>query len=89
MSVGHVARLLEANGIATVAVYISAFEHYATQMRLPRTLITPHPMGRPIGPPGDVARQAAVVSAALDLFATATEGGTLAVMSGAYRPGLA
>jgi hypothetical protein len=87
VSVGHVARAFEEAGLVTVAIYIEAFAHYAEAMRLPRTLVTPHPMGRPIGPPGDAARHAEVVAAALDLAESATEPGTLVRLGGAYRPG--
>ncbi|CAN5564348.1 hypothetical protein BH23ACT3_BH23ACT3_05090 [soil metagenome] len=71
MSVGHVQRIVEGAGIPTVGVYISAFGHIPTQMSVARALITPHPLGRTLGAPGDGERQLAVVSAALDLF-TAT-----------------
>jgi hypothetical protein len=43
---------------------------------VPRTLITPHLMGRTIGPVGDRERQRAVVTAALDLLESASEPGT-------------
>jgi hypothetical protein len=43
---------------------------------VPRVLITPHLMGRTIGPVGDRARQQAVVAAALELLDTATKPGT-------------
>jgi hypothetical protein len=86
VSVGHVARLVESAGIPTVAVYIEAFVHYARAMRLPRTLVVGHPMGRPIGPPGDANRQIEVVRAALDLVDTETSGGTVRSMPGSYRP---
>lgn len=68
VSVGHVQRALETAGIATVGIYIEAFAHVPHQMSLPRVLITPHPLGRPIGAPNDAERQLAVVEAALDLF---------------------
>ncbi len=87
MSVGHVARAFEEAGLVTVAIYIEAFAHYAEAMRLPRTLVTPHPMGRPLGPPGDAARHAEVVVAALDLAESATAAGSMVHLGGAYRPG--
>lgn len=73
--------------MATVAIYVEAFAHYAEAMRLPRTLVTPHPMGRPIGPPGDRVRQREVLEAALRLVDTATESGTIERVGGSYRPG--
>ncbi len=55
-------------GIPAVGVYIGAFAHVPRQMSVARALITPHPLGRPLGAPGDAERQLAVVEAALDLF---------------------
>jgi hypothetical protein len=43
---------------------------------VPRMLITPHLMGRTIGPVGDRERQQAVVAAALDLLESAEKPGT-------------
>ena len=73
--------------MATVAVYVEAFSHYAEAMHLPRTLVTPHPMGRPLGPPGDTARQREVLEAALGLIDTADRPGVIERIGGAYRPG--
>jgi len=73
--------------MATVAVYIEAFSHYAEAMHLPRTLVTPHPMGRPLGPPGAASRQREVIEAALHLVDTAEAPGTIERVGGAYRPG--
>ena len=72
-SVGLVARALEAHGIPTVSLFVRAFRHVATQLGVPRVLVTPHLMGRTTGPVGDGARQRAVVEAALDLLETAAE----------------
>jgi hypothetical protein len=55
-------------------------------MHVPRTLIVEHPIGRPLGAAGDVERQHAVLEAAFDLAATATENGTIWELSSAYRP---
>jgi len=60
-----------------VSVFIRAFEHRAVQLQVPRTLVTPHLMGRTIGPVGDRARQRAVVDAALELLEEATTGAAL------------
>lgn len=84
VSVGHVQRAIEAAGIATVGVYIGAFAHVPSQMSLPRALITPHPLGRPLGAPGDSERQLAVVEAALDLFDVAAP--TIRNFPLPYRP---
>ncbi len=72
VSVGHVARVLEERGLPTVGVYVQAFRHVVDEMVLPRAVITPHFMGRPLGPPGDAARQRAVLEVALDLLDSAT-----------------
>ncbi len=60
-----------------MCVAIEAFRHRMEGLGVPRTLITPHLMGRTIGPVGDRRRQRAVVSAALDLLGSATGPGTL------------
>ena len=87
VSVGHVARIFEAAGIATVTIVIEAFAHYAADMNLPRSLITNHPMGRPLGPPGDAVAQTAVLRAALQLVDTAETGGAVERFDAPYRPG--
>jgi hypothetical protein len=60
-----------------VSVFVRAFEHRAVQLQVPRTLVTPHLMGRTIGPVGDRTRQRAVVDAALELLEEATTGATV------------
>jgi hypothetical protein len=60
-------------GIPTVSVFIQAFRHVATALQVPRVLVTPHLMGRTIGPAGDSARQREVTRAALRLLADADE----------------
>jgi len=85
MSVGHVARLLEEAGIATVVVAVRSFENRMRMMSLPRVLLTPHPMGRPVGAPGDRLTQIAVLQRALDLLETATAGSTVVSIEGTYR----
>ena len=51
-----------------------------------RLVITPHPMGRNLGAPGDIERQTEVLRAALDLLDSAVEGDTTVDLPGAYRP---
>ena len=68
MSVGHVQRVLEASGIPTVGIYIGAFAHIPREMGVARALITPNPLGRPLGAPHDDQRQRSVLDAALALF---------------------
>ena len=85
MSVGHVQRAIETAGVPTVSVYIEAFSHAPNFMNLPRTVITNHPLGRPLGAPGDVERQRAVVEKALSLFGA--DSPTIVNFDEPYRPG--
>ncbi len=73
--------------MATVAVYVEAFSHYAEAMRLPRTVVTPHPVGRPLGPPRDATRQREVIEAALRLVDSGQGPGVIERVGGTYRPG--
>ena len=84
---GHVARVLEERGMATVVIGAVPFQDRMVAMHLPRLVITPHLMGRPLGPSGDWARQREVIRIALDLLDHAEEGGTVVKVSGNYRPG--
>ncbi|MEO6652548.1 MAG: hypothetical protein ABIP17_07820 [Ilumatobacteraceae bacterium] len=68
MSVGHVQRAIETAGIPTVGVYVKSFGHIPALMGVARALVTAHPMGRPLGAPGDSERQADVVRSALALL---------------------
>ncbi|RMG95868.1 MAG: hypothetical protein D6708_02845 [Candidatus Dadabacteria bacterium] len=86
VSVGHVARTLEDAGLPTVAIYVKAFARVAREMHLPRVLLTPHPLGRPLGAPGDRERQSQVLRAALDLLETAEANGALREFPLPYRP---
>lgn len=87
MSVGHLARLLEEAGIPTVIIAIRAFMDQLQRMTLPRVLITPHLLGRPLGPPGDNDRQRASILAALDLLENAGQVGAMVELPGRYRSG--
>ena len=87
MSVGHAARLFEEAGIATVIIAVKAFEDLLKSMCLPRVLLTDHPLGRPIGPPGDLEYQTRVVSAALTMLAESSKPGTIRNFEGRYQPG--
>ena len=86
MSVGHVARAAEEAGIPTVTVLVRSFRHVAEQMGLPRSVITRHPMGRPLGPVGDTATQQRVIAACLDLLEQSTSGGTIVELEEPFRP---
>lgn len=85
MSVGHVARAIEAVGIATVTVLVRAFRHIADNMQIPRVVVTRHPMGRPLGAPGDRDRQRQVILAALRLLAEPRAGISIVELPETYR----
>ena len=72
VSVGHVARLLEASGTPTVIIAVEAFRDRLEAMRPPRLLTTPQWMGRPLGRPGDVGTQRKVLEKALELLESVT-----------------
>ncbi len=82
---GHVARLLEADGIPTVVIAVKAFLPRLEPMKIPRLVTTHHPMGRPLGAPGDRERQRSVIVAALRLLETTTQGGTVLELNEPYR----
>ena len=82
---GHLARLLEADGIPTVVVAVRAFLPRLEPMKIPRLVITAHPLGRTLGAPGDHQRQREVIVAALRLLETATRGGTMVEFAEPYR----
>ena len=85
MSVGHVQRAVESIGLPTVGVYVASFGHIPELMGVARALVTRHPMGRPLGAPGDSDRQLAVVRAALALLEA--DSPTIAEFPHDYRAG--
>lgn len=86
MSVGHVARLLEAAGTPTVIIASAVFGPRLLAMKLPRLVLTPFPMGRPVGAPGDVEGQRLTIHAALELLGSARAAGALVALEQPYRP---
>jgi len=68
MSVGHVARALEEAKIATVIIAVKAFETRMKMMSLPRVLLTPQLVGRPLGSPFDEKLQTDILNTALKLL---------------------
>jgi len=62
---------LEEQGVPTVSVFIRAFAHVARRLQVPRVLVTPHLMGRTVGPVGNRMQQRKVVEAALRLLVEA------------------
>ncbi len=82
---GHVARVFEKAGLATVVIGVAPHRDRLAAMSLARSIITPYPMGRNFGAPHDVERQTETLSAALDLFDSAVEVGALVDLPGSYR----
>ena len=74
---------MEEAGMPTVSVYVKSFGHIPDLMGLSRSLITRHPMGRPLGAPGDGQRQRAVVEQALGMLANTKQ--TITEFPEAYR----
>lgn len=64
-----VARHLEAHGIPTVI--IGSARDIVEECGVPRFLFTDFPLGNPCGRPGNTTMQRAIVTMALELFATA------------------
>ena len=85
MSVGHVQRAIESIGIPTVGVYVRSFGHIPALMGVARAVIARHPMGRPLGAPGDGARQVAVVRSALSLLTS--DEPVIEELAAGWRPG--
>lgn len=69
----------------TVSIFVRAFRHVADAMKLPRVVVTRHPMGRPLGAPGDEVRQREVLLAALRLLQEARGGGSIVELPHPYR----
>jgi len=65
-------------------VYVQSFGHIPALMGLSRSVVTQHPMGRPLGAPGDVRRQRAVVEAALVLLDSPSQ--VITEFGQPYRP---
>ena len=65
-----------------MCVAVQALAHRLEEVGVPRTLVTPHLMGRTIGPVGDRVRQRAVVDAGLALLETADAPGTVVHFDG-------
>ncbi len=83
---GHIARALEEAGIPTVVAGVQAFRQRMAAMTLPRLVVTPHLMGRPLGAPNDHQRHLEVVRTALALLESAAQGNAVVEMPGSYRP---
>jgi len=73
--VGLVQREIEAAGISTVT--LSSIWAFTSSVGAPRIAAIEHPQGRPVGRPGDVSGQRAVVRAALRVLQDANKPGTV------------
>jgi hypothetical protein len=69
--------VFEAADIATVVIASATFAGRLEPMRVPRLLLTPFLMGRPLGAPHDEERQLDVLRAGLDLLETAVSAPTI------------
>ena len=78
--------MFEDAGLATVVIGVAAHRDRMTAMHLPRLVTTPHPMGRPMGAPHNVARQTEVLLAGLELLERAERGNTVVDLPGSYHP---
>lgn len=72
---GLVARVIEAAGIPTVT--LNMIWVYQRIVGMPRVAAIEHPFGRPFGDVGDSDTQSAVLRAALEVFASASQPGSV------------
>lgn len=77
MSVGHVARAFEYANIATVIIAVKSFETRMKMMSLPRVLLTPQLLGRPLGNPFDEQQHTEILNTAIKMFETAKQNGAI------------
>ena len=82
---GHVARVFEAAGIPTVIIAVASLAGRLTPMQVPRLLLTPFLMGRPLGAPHDGERQLDVLRLGLELLETAVAAPTIVHYPHAFR----
>lgn len=85
MSVGHIARAAEAAGIPTVIIATDSFEPRLSVMKPPRLVLTPYPMGRPLGQAGNAAGQRQTLLIALQLLQEARAGESIVRVNHSYR----
>lgn len=72
---GLIARALEAHAVSTVCVVMN--RPIIENVVAPRALFVRFPYGAPLGPANAAETQRAVIRAALDLLANATQPGTI------------
>jgi hypothetical protein len=69
--------MMEEGGIATIVIASGVFRNRLAAMQLPRAMLTRHPMGRPLGMPGDHQEQRRIILEALNLLEYANKGGII------------
>lgn len=72
---GLIQRAIEREGIPTVGVSIA--RRFTEEVRPPRSVFVKWPMGHPLGEPGRVDTQRAVIGAAFKVLVSATEPGII------------
>ena len=81
---GVVARILEEEGLSTVAVM--TFREVAEIMRLPRAVYVRFPIGLTLGEPDNAAQQHSIIGEALAFLQAASEPGALRTLPHRWRP---
>jgi len=71
---------MEEEGISTVVIGSGMYEERLRAMKLPRTITTQYPLGRPLGVPGDIQTQRKIILTALKLLETAENPGEVLVI---------
>lgn len=69
----------------SVIIATQAFRPRIEAMQAPRLVLTPYPMGRPLGAAGNRAGQLKTLRAALQLLENATAGNTITELDHPYR----
>ncbi len=67
--------MVEAAGIPTIGISIA--RRFTEETKAPRAVFVRWPMGHPLGEPGEVTQQRAVLFRAFDALLTITEPGTI------------
>ena len=84
MSVGHLARELEKEGIPTVIIAVEAFKENLLSMKVPRALFTSFPLGRPLGYPGNKNQHYNLVLEALNILKDSYDTNTYKISNEKY-----
>ena len=72
---GLIQREIERSGIATIG--ISIVRDYSEKVKPPRTIFLKWPFGHPLGEPGNVPQQTAVLLQAFEALTTISQPGTI------------